>query len=100
MAHAMLIDEAFLPHELARVGACCSLFWLLVSGQSVFLFLATNAVYYLSKRSWVFVDVGDSPSVADRYPQLWVKLCAALGWTSLPRQERQRWFTHRFLARV
>ncbi|KAJ7738085.1 hypothetical protein DFH07DRAFT_841473 [Mycena maculata] len=107
------------------VGACYFLFWLLASGQSVFFIPATDAVYYFSeagvqqaidgnverdsldvraavKRSWVLVDVdvGDSPSAADWYPRRWVKPCAALVWTSSPREERRRRFTDRFLARV
>ncbi|KAJ7741209.1 hypothetical protein DFH07DRAFT_943611 [Mycena maculata] len=107
------------------VGACYFLFWLLASGQSVFLIPETDVVYYFSeagvqhasdghtqrndlavraaiKSSWVLIDVdiGSSPSAADWYPREWIKPCTTLVWTSSPRQERLRRFRTRFLARV
>ncbi|KAJ7016201.1 hypothetical protein C8F04DRAFT_570685 [Mycena alexandri] len=107
------------------VGACYFLFWLLASGQSVFLMPETDVVYYFSeagvqhvsdghthrnsltvraaiKSSWVLIDVdiGGSPAAADWYPREWIKPCATLVWTSSPRQERLRRFRTRFRARV
>ncbi|KAJ7811140.1 hypothetical protein B0H14DRAFT_2860743 [Mycena olivaceomarginata] len=107
------------------VGACYFLFWLLASGQSVFLITDTDVVYYFSaagvqltsdertqrndlevraavKSSWVLIDVdiGDSPSAVDWYPREWIKPCSTLVWTSSPRQERQRRFRTRFRARL
>ncbi|KAJ7918320.1 hypothetical protein B0H13DRAFT_1993292, partial [Mycena leptocephala] len=133
MTHALQVEKDnerrfFLtgqPGIGKSVGACYFLFWLLASGQSVFLIPETDVVYYFSeagvqqasdghtqrndlavraaiKSSWVLIDVdiGSSPSAADWYPREWIKPCTTLVWTSPLRQERLRRFRTRFLARV
>ncbi|KAJ7100592.1 hypothetical protein B0H15DRAFT_454455 [Mycena belliarum] len=107
------------------VGTCFFLFWLLASGQSVFLMPETDAVYYFSetgvqrvsghgthtdnldvkaavKSSWVLIDVdpGKSPGATDWYPRPWLKSCAAVVWTSPPRHERFRRFRKHWYASV
>ncbi|KAJ6454665.1 hypothetical protein C8R45DRAFT_1037644 [Mycena sanguinolenta] len=130
MTHALQVEKDherrfFLtghPGIGMSVGACYFLFWLLASGQSVFLIPETDVVYYFSeagvqratdghtqrnnlavraaiKSSWVLIDV-DIPSAADWYPREWIKPCSTLVWTSPLRQERLRRFRARFLARV
>ncbi|KAJ7076005.1 hypothetical protein B0H15DRAFT_607787 [Mycena belliarum] len=108
------------------VGARFFLFWLLASGQSVFLVPETDAVYYFSEtgvqrtsghgthtdnldvkaavqRSWVLIDVdlGTDPGAAEWYPpRSWLSPCATLVWTSSPRHERLRRFRSQWSASV
>ncbi|KAJ7204817.1 hypothetical protein GGX14DRAFT_459855 [Mycena pura] len=107
------------------VGACYFLFWLLASGHSVFFIPAPGRVYYFSEAgvqrlvdedladddpdvqaavecSWVLIDVdiGNSVSATDWYPQDWLKGCTTMVWTSSPQHERLRRFTNHFCVRV